>query len=119
MAHDYRAISADSHLEVPGDRWEHRVSPKYRDLNPKRVSLPNGGEAHSMKFAGVSFAEWRTRGHDLTSLIANPHFAAPAAFDFHLKTNSPAFKLGFKSINLEGVGVRPKSERASNHKHLD
>ena len=49
MARAYRAISADSHLEVPGDRWEHRVSQKYRHLNPKRVSLPSGGEAHSIE----------------------------------------------------------------------
>jgi predicted TIM-barrel fold metal-dependent hydrolase len=46
MPRRYRAISADSHLEVAGDRWEHRVSEKHRHWNPKRVSLPGGGEAH-------------------------------------------------------------------------
>jgi len=46
MGRDYRAISADSHLEIPGDRWVHRVPKEYRDLAPKRVSLPGGGEAH-------------------------------------------------------------------------
>ncbi len=49
MAREYRAISADSHLEVPGDRWEHRVAAKYRHLNPKRISLPGGGEAHQIE----------------------------------------------------------------------
>jgi len=49
LARPYRAISADSHLEVPGDRWEHRVAPKYRHLNPKRITLPGGGEAHQIE----------------------------------------------------------------------
>src|SRR5947209_7294591 len=46
MGRDYRAISADSHLEIPGDRWIHRVPETLRGLAPTRVSLPGGGEAH-------------------------------------------------------------------------
>jgi len=48
MARAYRVISADSHLEVAGDRWAARVPEKYRDLAPRRVTLPNGGEAQVM-----------------------------------------------------------------------
>ena len=49
MAQVYRTISADSHLEVPADRWVHRVPMEYRDLAPKRVQLPGGGEAQFLK----------------------------------------------------------------------
>lgn len=45
MATRYRLISADSHLQVPADAWTGRVPSKYRDLAPKRVRLPEGGEA--------------------------------------------------------------------------
>ena len=48
MTREYRVISADSHLEVAGDRWAARVPAKYRDLAPRRVKLPNGGEVQVM-----------------------------------------------------------------------
>ena len=41
----YRCISADSHLEIPPDRWVHRVPEKYRDRVPKRVLAANGGDS--------------------------------------------------------------------------
>jgi predicted TIM-barrel fold metal-dependent hydrolase len=45
MQRAYRLISADSHLQVPADYWTDRVPAKYRELVPKRVKLPEGGEA--------------------------------------------------------------------------
>lgn len=51
MARVYRVISADSHLEIPGDRWIHRVPERYRGLAPTRVALPGGGEAHFIEGA--------------------------------------------------------------------
>jgi uncharacterized protein len=45
MARTYRLVSADSHLQVPADFWTDRVPSQYRDLVPKRVKLPEGGEA--------------------------------------------------------------------------
>ena len=44
MAKSYTRISADSHLEVPPDQWSHRIDKRYRDMAPKRVELPNGGD---------------------------------------------------------------------------
>lgn len=44
MARAYRIISADAHIEVPPDQWAHGVPQKYRDLAPKRIRLPNGGD---------------------------------------------------------------------------
>src|SRR5947208_1743720 len=44
MPRTYSLISGDSHLQIPPDRWTHRVPEKYRDLAPRRVRLPDGGD---------------------------------------------------------------------------
>ncbi len=46
MSRTYRVISGDSHLEVSTDRWVHRVAAEYRDRTPRRIRLPQGGDAH-------------------------------------------------------------------------
>lgn len=45
MARDYRVISADSHIDLNPDVWNHRVPAKWRDRAPKRVRMPNGSDA--------------------------------------------------------------------------
>ena len=65
------------------------------------------GTPDEMKFADVTLEKWRSRGHDLHSLIADPLFVAPMKDDFRLKSGSPAFKLGFRPIDLSGIGPRP------------
>ena len=45
MAREYRVISADSHLEVPVWKWTDRIPSKYRDRAPRRLLLPEGGDA--------------------------------------------------------------------------
>jgi hypothetical protein len=58
-------------------------------------------------FKGVSLAEWRERGHDVHSLIADPLFVEVDNDDFRLKSESPALqKLGFEPIDLSTVGPR-------------
>jgi hypothetical protein len=65
----------------------------------------------SLKFAGATLDQWHARGHDKSSVIADPLFVAPEQHDFRLKKNSPAFKLGFKPIDASKVGVRKRAER--------
>src|SRR5207245_5955101 len=36
--------SGDSHLQIPPDRWTHRVPAQYRDLAPRRIRMPQGGD---------------------------------------------------------------------------
>jgi len=72
-----------------------------------------GATAESMKLSGATLEQWRQRGHDQHSIIADPLFVAPQNYDFRLKPNSPALKLGFQPIDLSKVGVRKKSERGS------
>lgn len=45
MTRDYKCVSGDTHLEIPNERWTHRVDPKYRDRAPKSVRLDTGADA--------------------------------------------------------------------------
>ncbi|MHB1306972.1 MAG: right-handed parallel beta-helix repeat-containing protein [Limisphaerales bacterium] len=65
----------------------------------------------TMTFAGATFAAWQKRGHDTSSIIADPLFVNPSRLNFRLNPSSPAFKLGFKPIDLSRVGIRPKRQR--------
>ena len=66
-------------------------------------------ELYNLKvLPGATLAQWRSRGHDTNSLIADPLFVAPEKNDFRLKRKSPAFKLGFKPIDVSTVGVHER-----------
>src|SRR5262245_59606021 len=41
----YQVISADGHLEIPPDPWIRHLPSEYRELAPRLVRLPEGGEA--------------------------------------------------------------------------
>jgi hypothetical protein len=70
-----------------------------------------GASANAMIFSGADVAEWRRRGHDVHSLIADPLFVTPQKFDFRLKRNSPARQLGFKPVNPRKAGVRQQFKK--------
>jgi hypothetical protein len=63
-----------------------------------------GGE---IKAGPESWAQWRARGLDEGSMVADPLFVDPAKGDFRLKPGSPALKIGFEPFDLSGVGPRP------------
>ena len=42
---EYRIISADSHLQIIPERWTPRVPAKYQDHVPRKVRMPDGGDA--------------------------------------------------------------------------
>jgi parallel beta-helix repeat protein len=70
-----------------------------------------GPDVAKMKFSRATLEQWRSRGHDTNSVIADPSFVNAAKGDFGLQTDSPAAKLGFKPIDLSAIGVRPKRSR--------
>jgi len=53
-----------------------------------------------------SFEEWQQLGFDRHSMIAEPLFVDIENDDYSLQPDSPAFKLGFKPIDLSEVGLR-------------
>jgi hypothetical protein len=59
-------------------------------------------------FNGFSWSDWQQTGKDQHSLYTDPLFVNPDQFDFRLKPESPAFKLGFQDIDVSQVGVRKK-----------
>lgn len=67
-----------------------------------------GAEAKGLRFGELTLEEWRSRGHDTNSLVVDPLFVDASHFDFRLKPESPALRMGFRPIDLGDVGVRPR-----------
>ena len=53
-----------------------------------------------------SWEEWRARGYDTHSVIADPMLLGARHGDYRLKSSSPALKLGFKETDWRKVGLR-------------
>ena len=66
-----------------------------------------GAEMLIERLPGVeNYADWRERGLDSHSVVADPLFVDPDSDDYALKPESPALKLGFRPIDLSMVGLR-------------
>ncbi len=63
-----------------------------------------------MDFGPSNFEDWQAEGHDTHSVVADPLFVDAAHYDFRLKPESPAYKLGFKDIDLSKVGLYGAAE---------
>ena len=63
----------------------------------------------ALRFEKASLEEWRARGHDEHSVVADPLFVAPAKYDFRFQPGSPARKMGFQLIDLSRVGIDRQS----------
>ncbi len=58
-----------------------------------------------IRFADQSFAEWQRSGKDIHSIIADPLFVNPDAYDFHLKNQSVTRKIKFVPFDYTRAGV--------------
>jgi hypothetical protein len=61
-------------------------------------------------FKENDFDAWRKLGQDVRSIVADPLFENPEAFDFRLKPESPVFALGFRPIDTSLAGLQGSSE---------
>lgn len=57
-----------------------------------------------VRFADWSFEDWRKRGEDVHSLIADPVFRNAEGGDFSLQPDSPASKVGFQPFDTHKAG---------------
>jgi hypothetical protein len=58
-----------------------------------------------------SWKMWQEQGEDEGSVIADPQFVDATKLGWQLKPTSPAFKLGFKPVDLSQVGNYASPER--------
>lgn len=58
-----------------------------------------------LQFKGKSPKEWQASGKDTDSVILDPRFVDPLKYDFRLKPNSPAEKIGFVPFDPAQAGV--------------
>ena len=65
---------------------------------------------NDIMFGDKSFAEWKKSGKDVHSIIADPQFVNPAAYDFRLKNKSAVRKIGFMPFDYTKAGVYGSEE---------
>jgi hypothetical protein len=58
-----------------------------------------------VKPAGMTLKQWQDMGHDTDSIVADPMFVDAENFNFRLKPDSPALKIGFKPFDYTRAGV--------------
>ena len=91
-------LTKDAHLL--GGAWD----------NDKYVMDNNlywNGRGQEVRFGKLSLEDWRKRGHDGHSIIADPKFVNVEKGDFSMAADSPAGKAGFKPIDASAVGPGP------------
>ena len=62
-------------------------------------------------FPGGDLEQWRKRGHDRHSLIADPKFRDPEKGDFSFADESVVTKVGFMPFDVSKAGVRRAGRR--------
>jgi hypothetical protein len=75
--------------------------------------LVGGGKLRVAGLPEATLEQWRQRGYDLHTSVADPLFVDPAHGDYRLKSESPALKLGFKPIPFQRIAAGenlPQSE---------
>lgn len=80
------------------------------DSNLYWFSAPGSfvGEVYNPYSIDSGLPSWQARsGQDASSVLRDPLFRDAEHHDFSLLPNSPAFALGFKAIDLAGLGPRP------------
>jgi hypothetical protein len=50
--------------------------------------------------------QWQDMGYDLDSVVRDPVFVDPAHDNYHLRSESPALRLGFVPIDFSEIGIR-------------
>lgn len=96
-------LAASGSQGEPGsrdERWTYRIA----GLWAGNVWWDCGGKPSFDKT--LDWTAWVRRGRDVLSVCADPGFVDPERFDFRLKPDSPALKLGFEPWDYGQAGRR-------------
>jgi hypothetical protein len=63
-----------------------------------------GAKPEAMRFAGATLEEWRARGHDRRSRLADPRLRLGNDGAVEWDGRSPALEIGFRPFDLRRVG---------------
>jgi hypothetical protein len=63
-----------------------------------------------IRFADMSFSDWKSSGKDVNSIIADPMFRRPAEYDFRFSNNSAIKKIKFIPFDFTKAGVYGSKE---------
>lgn len=110
--HQIQATRAEEHLSFTFENnivyWDSGplLSGRWKQIRVKmRGNCYWKASGEPIDFAGLSLQEWRERGRDEDSIIADPLFVDPENRDFHLKPGSPALRTGFRPFDFARAGV--------------
>jgi len=110
--HQIQATRVEDHLSFTFENnivyWNQGplLSGRWKEINirmDKNCYWNASGE--QIRPAGMTFEQWRRKGHDTNSIIADPLFVDPERFDFSMGPNSPALATGFKPFDYSRAGV--------------
>ena len=65
------------------------------------------------RLGNLTLAQWREKGLDVHSVVADPGFVAVDKDDFNLRLDSPAIRAGFVPFDQSTVGPRPAAGGAA------
>ncbi len=92
-------IVYSEHPSVLGGRWD---DPEHYVMD-RNLYWSTGDEP--INLAGRTLEQWRAMGNGTHSLIADPRFRDPEHGDFTLADDSPATRIGFQPISMDGIGL--------------
>jgi parallel beta-helix repeat protein len=76
-----------------------------------RNNLYFDARSQQLRVGSRSFTDWQQAGHDSGTQVADPLFVDPLNYDFRLRPESPALKLGFQPIDMSAAGPRASRTR--------
>jgi hypothetical protein len=82
------------------------LTSNWKDPNVKMENnLYYNASGEPVRFLDMDLAAWQASGKDAGSIVADPKFVDPEHYDFRLKPDSPATKIGFKPFDYGKAGV--------------
>jgi len=109
-------LKASFKIPAPGQRGYHERMKTFRvriDFTEKSGKLWVDNVSLREVEMMDEWEAWQAMGFDRHSLVADPRFVDPDRDDYRLQPDSPAFKLGFRSIPVEKIGPYRHELRAT------